>query len=139
MYQIRSSNHGNDWVGVHYRWRSLEWHVPESSPLYRLYVVIVEGCECSRAARVIVGIGGGITKVAAPALLHELAHPRLRATMGTMYYGFYHFGGAVSGVMCSTSLLPGIAVEANKKSRGCLSQTPNGNGECHASFKSLAP
>jgi len=50
---------------------------------------------------VIVGIGGGITKVAAPALLHELAHPRLRATMGTMYYGFYHFGGAVSGVMCS--------------------------------------
>jgi MFS family permease len=52
-------------------------------------------------ARVIVGIGGGITKVAAPALLHELAHPRLRATMGTLYYGFYHLGGLVSGIMCS--------------------------------------
>jgi MFS family permease len=63
-------------------------------------------------ARVIVGIGGGITKVAAPALLHELAHPRLRATMGTMYYGFYHFGGAVSGVMCSGSMISKVVLTA---------------------------
>jgi MFS family permease len=56
-------------------------------------------------ARTIVGVGGGITKVAAPALLHEIAHPRLRATMGTLYYGFYHLGGTVSAIMCSEPLL----------------------------------
>jgi hypothetical protein len=76
--------------------------------------------------------------VAAPALLHELAHPRLRATMGTMYYGFYHFGGAVSGVMCSTVVLLDIAVGADKKLPDFSFQTPNGNGECPVSFKSLA-
>lgn len=53
------------------------------------------------AARVIVGIGGAITKVAAPALLHEIAHPRLRATFGTIYYGWYHLGGTVSGIVVS--------------------------------------
>ena len=55
------------------------------------------------AARVIVGIGGAITKVAAPALLHEIAHPRLRATFGTIYYGWYHLGGTVSGIVVSES------------------------------------
>jgi hypothetical protein len=43
-------------------------------------------------------------QVAAPALLHEIAHPRLRATFGTCYYGFYHLGGFISGLMCSKSI-----------------------------------
>jgi hypothetical protein len=103
MYPIRSTNYSHDRFSVYHRRRSLEWNVTESSPLYRLYVPLIKSGRNSYTARVIVGIGGGITKVAAPALLHELAHPRLRATMGTMYYGFYHFGGAVSGVMCSMS------------------------------------
>jgi hypothetical protein len=101
MYPIRSTNYSHDRFSVYHRRRSLEWHVAESGPLYRLCVPPSERRRNRFTARVIVGIGGGITKVAAPALLHELAHPRLRATMGTMYYGFYHFGGAVSGVMCS--------------------------------------
>lgn len=51
----------------------------------------------TRPARVIIGIGGAITKVAAPALLHEIAHPRLRAVFGTIVRNslFAHF------VICS--------------------------------------
>lgn len=55
--------------------------------VYRLWVPQHVDCLRRNAhlpARVIVGIGGGITKVAAPALLHEIAHPRLRATFGTL-------------------------------------------------------
>lgn len=58
-------------------------------------------CAILTPARVIVGTGGAITKVAAPALLHEIAHPRLRATFGTLYYGWYHLGGLVSGIVVS--------------------------------------
>ena len=39
-----------------------------------------------------IGTGGALVKVGAPALIQELAHPRLRATIGTMYWGFYHLG-----------------------------------------------
>jgi len=101
MYPFRTSNHCHGRLGIHHCRRSLEWLVTKPSSFHRLYVP--NWRHELMVARVIVGIGGGITKVAAPALLHELAHPRLRATMGTMYYGFYHFGGAVSGVMCSRS------------------------------------
>ena len=38
--------------------------------------------------RVIMGTGGAIVKVAAPALNQELAHPRLRPTLGAFYYCF---------------------------------------------------
>ena len=36
--------------------------------------------------RVLLGTGGAITKVGAPALLHEIAHPRLRGIIGGCYY-----------------------------------------------------
>ena len=67
-------------------------------------------------ARTLIGLGGTLTKVAAPALLHELAHPRLRGTLGVMYYGlsrlykppsfnsypgFYYTGSLTSACMCS--------------------------------------
>ncbi len=43
-----------------------------------------------------------MTKVAAPALLQETAHPRLRSVMGTMYYGFYYVGSLLSSILCGT-------------------------------------
>ena len=55
-----------------------------------------DGIECPGLSRFIADL-----QVAAPALLHEIAHPRLRATFGTLYYGFYHLGGLISGLMCS--------------------------------------
>ncbi|RSH88913.1 hypothetical protein EHS25_002575 [Saitozyma podzolica] len=55
-------------------------------------------------ARAIIGAGGSITKVAAPALLQEAAHPRLRSPMGTMYYGFYYTGSLTSAIMCIIGL-----------------------------------
>ncbi|KAJ9156586.1 Hexose transporter protein [Pleurostoma richardsiae] len=55
-------------------------------------------------ARIVMGAGGGMTKVAAPALLHESAHPRLRPPMGHMYYGFYHLGSLISSIMCIVGL-----------------------------------
>lgn len=55
----------------------------------------------TRLARVIMGIGGSFAKTAAPILLQETAHPKLRATMGSMYYGFYYVGSLLSAIMCS--------------------------------------
>ncbi|RTE77656.1 hypothetical protein BHE90_007881 [Fusarium euwallaceae] len=55
-------------------------------------------------SRVILGIGGSITKVGAPALLQESAHPRIRSEMGHMYYGFYYVGSLVSAIMCIIGL-----------------------------------
>lgn len=55
------------------------------------------------AARVVLGIGGSITKVGAPPLLQETAHPRLRANLGHMYYGFYYVGSLFSAICCSQS------------------------------------
>ncbi|RSL94636.1 hypothetical protein CEP52_012514 [Fusarium oligoseptatum] len=57
-------------------------------------------------SRVILGIGGSITKVGAPALLQESAHPRIRSEMGHMYYSFYYVGSLVSAIMCSQVIGP---------------------------------
>lgn len=51
-------------------------------------------------ARWIIGAGGGITKVAAPALLHEIAHPRIRAAAGATYYAFAYLGGVFAAWIC---------------------------------------
>lgn len=53
--------------------------------------------------RVILGSGGAITKVGAPALLHEIAHPRLRGTLGGIYYAVYYMGSGTSGLLCRES------------------------------------
>ena len=55
-------------------------------------------------ARVILGAGGSMTKVAAPALLQETAHPRLRSPLSTMYYGFYYTGSFTSALLCIIGL-----------------------------------
>jgi MFS family permease len=52
-------------------------------------------------ARALLGLGGTFTKIGAPALLHEIAHPRLRPIVGTMYYGFYYTGSLTSACLCS--------------------------------------
>jgi hypothetical protein len=49
---------------------------------------------------VILGIGGTITKVAAPALLQEIAHPRLRSVLASLYYGTYYVGSTTSAWLC---------------------------------------
>lgn len=51
-------------------------------------------------SRWIIGAGGGITKVCAPALLHEIAHPRLRANLGATYYAFAYVGGVLAAWIC---------------------------------------
>ncbi|KAH8822939.1 hexose transporter-like protein [Flagelloscypha sp. PMI_526] len=51
-------------------------------------------------ARWIIGAGGGVTKVCAPALLHEIAHPRLRANLGATYYAFAYVGGVFAAWIC---------------------------------------
>ncbi|KAJ0120015.1 hypothetical protein J7T55_000868 [Diaporthe amygdali] len=55
-------------------------------------------------SRVVLGAGGAVTKVSAPALLQEIAHPRLRSSMGNMYYGFYYVGSLLSAIMCIIGL-----------------------------------
>ncbi|EKC97194.1 hexose transporter [Trichosporon asahii var. asahii CBS 8904] len=51
-------------------------------------------------SRWIIGAGGGITKVCAPALLHEISHPRLRAQAGATYYAFAYVGGVFAAWIC---------------------------------------
>ncbi|KAH8879272.1 hexose transporter protein [Thozetella sp. PMI_491] len=59
-------------------------------------------------SRVVIGIGGSITKIGAPTLLQESAHPRLRSPLGHMYYGVYFLGALVSAIMCIIGLyIPG--------------------------------
>ncbi|KAK1845429.1 hexose transporter protein [Colletotrichum chrysophilum] len=54
------------------------------------------------------GIGGAMVKVSAPALLQETAHPRLRPTVGSLYYGCYYIGSLLSSIMCIIGLsVPG--------------------------------
>ena len=52
-------------------------------------------------SRVIIGSGGAIAKVSAPALLVEIAHPRLRPVLGGIYFGLYYSGSFMSAIMCS--------------------------------------
>ncbi|KAJ5621816.1 hypothetical protein N7528_005048 [Penicillium herquei] len=55
-------------------------------------------------SRVIMGIGGALSKTGAPALLQEIAHPRLRSPVSSMYYGCYYIGSLMSGIMCIIGL-----------------------------------
>lgn len=42
--------------------------------------------------RAVIGCGVGIVKVAAPVLIQEIAHPRIRAILGSCYQTFAYFG-----------------------------------------------
>ncbi|KAG4427175.1 hypothetical protein IFR05_017342, partial [Cadophora sp. M221] len=60
------------------------------------------------AGRAIIGGGGGIAKVAAPALIQEIAHPRLRPMLACCYYPFFYFGSLLSALLCFAGLyVPG--------------------------------
>ncbi|RKL22978.1 hypothetical protein BFJ68_g1183 [Fusarium oxysporum] len=60
------------------------------------------------AGRTIMGAGGGIAKVAAPALIQEVAHPRLRPMLASCYYPFFYFGSLLSALLCFAGLyIPG--------------------------------
>ncbi|OWZ80453.1 sugar transporter [Cryptococcus neoformans Tu401-1] len=56
------------------------------------------------AGRAIIGAGGGIAKVATPALIQEIAHPRLRPTLACCYYPFFYFGSLFSALFCFAGL-----------------------------------
>jgi MFS family permease len=47
-------------------------------------------------SRIILGFGGGMTKVVAPPLLQETAHPRLRPILASMYYALYYAGSILA-------------------------------------------
>ncbi|KAH1593442.1 hypothetical protein KXX34_003064 [Aspergillus fumigatus] len=60
------------------------------------------------AGRAIIGGGGGLAKVAAPALIQEIAHPRLRPMLASCYYPFFYFGALLSALLCFAALyIPG--------------------------------
>lgn len=50
------------------------------------------------SARAIIGAGGAIAKVAAPTMLQEIAHPRLRSSLSTLYYCYIFAGSILSGI-----------------------------------------
>jgi MFS family permease len=50
--------------------------------------------------RVLLGAGGAIAKVSAPALLQEIAHPRIRSFVAASYYGWFFLGSALSSWLC---------------------------------------
>ncbi|KAK5728536.1 hypothetical protein LTR15_001672 [Elasticomyces elasticus] len=56
------------------------------------------------AGRVIVGAAGPFGKTTAIALLHEIAHPRLRPIVATSYYCNYYFGSIAAAWFCYGSL-----------------------------------
>ncbi|KAI5449604.1 hypothetical protein NCC49_004534 [Naganishia albida] len=60
------------------------------------------------AGRAIIGAGVGITKVAAPVLIQEIAHPRLRPILGSCYQTFAYIGSAVGALVTFAGLyVPG--------------------------------
>ncbi|CAG8898347.1 unnamed protein product [Penicillium egyptiacum] len=64
------------------------------------------GMWCS--GRVIMGAGVGIVKVAAPVLIQEIAHPRLRPILGSCYQTFAYIGSLFAALMTFVGLyVPG--------------------------------
>lgn len=45
------------------------------------------------------GAGVGVVKVAAPVLIQEISHPRLRPILGSCYQAFAYFGIFFSALM----------------------------------------
>lgn len=56
------------------------------------------------AGRVLVGAAGPFGKITAVALLHEIAHPRLRPIVATSFYSNYYVGSIASAWFCYGSL-----------------------------------
>ncbi|GMK56157.1 hypothetical protein CspeluHIS016_0212130 [Cutaneotrichosporon spelunceum] len=54
--------------------------------------------------RGVIGFGGGMAKVAAPALIQEIAHPRLRPMLAACYWSFFHFGAILAAFMTFAGL-----------------------------------
>lgn len=59
------------------------------------------------AGRAIIGTGVGIVKVAAPILIQEISHPRLRPILGSCYQTFAYIGAFFAALMtCEKHLIP---------------------------------
>ncbi|KAL2129614.1 hypothetical protein VTI74DRAFT_7529 [Chaetomium olivicolor] len=60
------------------------------------------------AGRAVMGVGVGIVKVAAPVLIQEISHPRLRPILGSCYQTFAYFGTFFAALMTFVGLyVPG--------------------------------
>ncbi|CAG7560652.1 unnamed protein product [Fusarium equiseti] len=60
------------------------------------------------AGRAVMGVGVGIVKVAAPVLIQEISHPRLRPILGSCYQTFAYFGIFFAALMTFVGLyVPG--------------------------------
>lgn len=91
-------------------------------------------------SRVIIGSGGSIAKVGAPALLVEIAHPRLRPILGGVYFGLYYSGSLISAIVCSEWLGVSYASAEQPATQleGFTSRGP-GAGGCRAFSSASAP
>jgi MFS family permease len=56
------------------------------------------------AGRVLIGAAGPFGKITAVALLHEIAHPRLRPIVATSFYSNYYIGSIAAAWFCYGSL-----------------------------------
>ena len=56
------------------------------------------------AGRCLIGAAGPFGKITAVALLHEIAHPRLRAILASSFYCNYYIGSTAAAWFCYGSL-----------------------------------
>lgn len=72
------------------------------------YLYLNTTIELTIPGRVIIGSGVGIVKVAAPILIQEIAHPRLRPILGSCYQTFAYIGALLAALMTFAGLyVPG--------------------------------
>lgn len=79
-------------------WVAGNYPSPPPPLLWCLWDYVLKLGTCS--GRAIIGGGGGLAKVAAPALIQEIAHPRLRPMLASCYYPFFYFGALLSALLC---------------------------------------
>ena len=92
-----------DWLANKYGRRPAVWLAAFFIFVGSLVMGLSNGVGMFVAARVICGIGGGFGKTASPALLQELAHPRLRAILGCLFYPTYFWGSITAAWLCCKS------------------------------------
>lgn len=71
-----------DWIAAKYGRRVAVWVGSVLIIIGALLNGLAQNTGQFIGGRVILGSGGAITKVGAPAMLHEIAHPRLRGILG---------------------------------------------------------
>ena len=107
-----------DWLANKYGRRPAVWLAAFFIFVGSLVMGLSNGVGMFVAARVICGIGGGFGKTASPALLQELAHPRLRAILGCLFYPTYFWGSITAAWLCCKSACRSRHTEAKHVDAG---------------------